>query len=56
MCEGGGGWHEDDVKAVVKIQLLISSSVADSTSQDFDDKATITAFWRRNAHGKSDTI
>ncbi len=29
----------------VKIQLLSSSSVAVSTSQDFDDNATITAFW-----------
>lgn len=28
-----------------KIQLLSSSSVAVSTSQDFDDNATITAFW-----------
>lgn len=30
-----------------KIQLLSSSSVAVSTSQDFDDNATITAFWKR---------
>ena len=29
----------------VKIQLLSRSSVAVSTSQDFDDNATITAFW-----------
>lgn len=29
----------------VKIQLLSSSSVAVSTSQDFDDNATITSFW-----------
>lgn len=28
----------------VKIQLLSSSSVAVSTSQDFDDNATITSF------------
>lgn len=32
----------------VKIQLLSSSSVAVSTSQDFDDNATITAFCRGN--------
>lgn len=30
------------------IQLLSSSSVAVSTSQDFDDNATITAFWEKN--------
>lgn len=29
-----------------QIQLLRRSSVAVSTSQDFDDNATITAFWR----------
>lgn len=31
----------------VEIQLLRRSSVAVSTSQDFDDNATITAFWRQ---------
>lgn len=40
---GGGGW----MMKMEKIQLLSSSSVAVSTSQDFDDNATITAFWKR---------
>lgn len=31
----------------VRIQLLRSSSVAVSTSQDFDDNATITAFFSK---------
>lgn len=33
-------------------QLLRSSSVAVSTSQDFDDKATITAFWKDKTEKK----
>lgn len=40
------------MKRVVKIQLLSRSSVAVSTSQDFDDNATITAFWEE----KTETI
>lgn len=40
---GGGG----SMMKMEKIQLLSSSSVAVSTSQDFDDNATITAFWKR---------
>lgn len=35
-----------------KIQLLSSSSVAVSTSQDFDDNATITAFWGKKVEKK----
>lgn len=41
---GGGGGSR---MKMLKIQLLSSSSVAVSTSQDFDDNATITAFWKR---------
>lgn len=38
--------EENDMRIkMAKIQLLSSSSVAVSTSQDFDDNATITAFW-----------
>lgn len=43
----GDGDQEEDEEGV-KIQLLSSSSVAVSTSQDFDDNATITAFWGEN--------
>lgn len=39
-------WIRRNTKGV-KIQLLRRSSVAVSTSQDFDDNATITAFWRQ---------
>jgi len=59
--EGGGGgrgmWRSE-VRGQRKVwcgttrgceaQLLSSNSVAVSTSQDFDDKATITAFWEIN--------
>lgn len=41
----GGGQEEDEEG--VRIQLLSSSSVAVSTSQDFDDNATITAFFSK---------
>lgn len=36
---------EDEDGEGFKTQLLSRSSVAVSTSQDFDDNATITAFW-----------
>lgn len=42
VCVRREGWDEEEEG--VKIQLLSSSSVAVSTSQDFDDNATITAF------------
>lgn len=44
------------MKRVVKIQLLSSSSVAVSTSQDFDDNATITAFWEEKQKNLSETF
>lgn len=47
-----GGWMDVSWRGTkvgdadeVGFQLLSSSSVAVSTSQDFDDSATITAFW-----------
>lgn len=43
----GGGEGGGSMMKMEKIQLLSSSSVAVSTSQDFDDNATITAFWKR---------
>ncbi len=45
MCEEGRWGSRGKDEEGVKIQLLSSSSVAVSTSQDFDDNATITAFW-----------
>lgn len=42
--EGVYGWRQT---TGVKIQLLRRSSVAVSTSQDFDDNATITAFFSK---------
>lgn len=42
---GGRDRDQEEDEEGVKIQLLSSSSVAVSTSQDFDDNATITAFW-----------
>lgn len=50
ICRGGMRDHGGvggGVMKMEKIQLLSSSSVAVSTSQDFDDNATITAFWKR---------
>ena len=44
------------MKRVVKIQLLSRSSVAVSTSQDFDDNATITAFWEEETIQKHSFI
>lgn len=45
-CVRGRGGNQEDEEGV-KIQLLSSSSVAVSTSQDFDDNATITAFFSK---------
>lgn len=44
VCERRGDRDQEEDERGVKIQLLSSSSVAVSTSQDFDDNATITAF------------
>lgn len=52
MCKGGEIGLKRKMKSV-KIQLLSSSSVAVSTSQDFDDNATITAFCGGNKKTKS---
>lgn len=50
MCNDERRGLEDEDEEV-EIQLLSSSSVAVSTSQDFDDNATITAFWKEEGGG-----
>lgn len=40
-------WDREEDKLGIENQLLSSSSVAVSTSQDFDDNATITAFFSK---------
>jgi len=51
-CVRGRGGNQEDEEGV-KIQLLSSSSVAVSTSQDVDDNATITAFWEEKTFRNS---
>lgn len=53
MCHEEGQRSEMKMK-LVGFQLLSSSSVAVSTSQDFDDNATITAFWEEKEQGGSE--
>ena len=51
VCEERDDYQEEDEEGV-QTQLLSRSSVAVSTSQDFDDNATITAFWGENKQKK----